>query len=41
MDLEENEARNGCAGEGQEQFNRPTDQASKDDNSYSLAIIRR
>jgi hypothetical protein len=25
MDLEETEARNDCAGEGQQQFNRPTD----------------
>jgi hypothetical protein len=24
MDLEETKARNGCAGEGQQQFNRPT-----------------
>jgi hypothetical protein len=25
MDLEETEARNGCAGEGQQQFKRPTE----------------
>jgi hypothetical protein len=25
MDLEENEARNDCGGEGQQQLNRPTD----------------
>jgi hypothetical protein len=25
MDLEETEFRNGCAGEGQQQFNRPTE----------------
>jgi hypothetical protein len=25
MDLEDTEARNDCAGEGQQQFNRPTD----------------
>jgi hypothetical protein len=24
MDLDETDARNGCAGEGQQQFNRPT-----------------
>jgi hypothetical protein len=29
MDLEETEARNDCGGEGQQQFNRPTDQSSK------------
>jgi hypothetical protein len=25
MDLEENEAKNNCAGEGQQQFNKPID----------------
>jgi hypothetical protein len=29
IDLEDNEAGNDYAGEGQQQFNRPTDQASK------------
>jgi hypothetical protein len=28
MDLEETEARKGCAGEVQQQFNRPTDEES-------------
>jgi hypothetical protein len=27
MDVEETEAKNDCAGEGQQQFNRPTDQS--------------
>jgi hypothetical protein len=29
MDLEETEARNDCAGEGQQRLNRPTDRASQ------------
>jgi hypothetical protein len=29
MELEETKARNDCAGEGQQQFNRPTDQSLK------------
>jgi hypothetical protein len=45
MDLEENEARNSRAGEGQQQFNRPTGQLSsvqwlavREKKSWALAV---
>jgi hypothetical protein len=33
VDLEETEANNDCTGEGQQQFNRPTDRPTRDPSS--------
>jgi hypothetical protein len=38
MDLEETEARNDCAGEGQQQFNRLTDRPELSTGSLQSAI---
>jgi hypothetical protein len=41
MDLEETEARNDCAGEGQQQFNRPTGALKDRSRDRRLAVGRR
>jgi hypothetical protein len=38
MDLEETEARNGCAGEGQQEFDGPTDKRNSLDRVYSDTV---
>jgi hypothetical protein len=38
MDLQETEARNDCAGEGQQQFNRPTD-LEKDEQRIRKSVL--
>jgi hypothetical protein len=44
MDIEETEARNDCAGEGQQQFYRPTDREEKafpiTIQTYAICAIR-
>jgi hypothetical protein len=39
MDLEETETRNDCAGEGQQQFNRPTDLKSLSQPSATQIVL--